>query len=508
MTFGSNFLTTSGWTLTQAEIVDGSLVLQAGGKAVLTKTKIGKVNVLPEGLKVTIVADTFPAVYAPTAFFAVHIVYIDGNTYDATVPIINNAPNDASNICVAILIPSISSYTDFDISIFESITFTIYSSAAITLTTWECAKSESDVIKTDTDYFGIEINTDEGFKVSREDGTSEAIFNSEKFVMRALIDGIMRDRIYFDPATGDYVFAGTLSADIINAISALITPSIYSDQANIGSVTVDELLTRKAIKKYLRNDTSDDKYQHVYDQWHDFIVASAVSTNYGAILSSAGTWDMVIDQEADTYYADVGVGESSGVLSYSNGVAYESAYAAALDGRVYRAKDDTSYYEIKDAGNDGFVYYNVYNVTSFTSTQEEQATDRLGRPLYWIDDTYSAATITETEFPVYTYVYAARSKLRLGFRADPSGSGFQIPIIELGAGSGISDYGKGFIYKGVDGLYIEYLHSTSGQAFTLKFTDNGIDFSGIPSLIYNTETVLVGLIQLWVQSTIPTGAKK
>ena len=64
---------------------------------------------------------------------------------------------------------------------------------------------------------------------------------------------------------------------------------------------------------------------------------------------------------------------------------------------------------------------------------------------------------------MYTMPYTETNKLRIGFRLDPGGSGFQIPMVEMGAGTGTGDNGKGFMYKGTSGLYLDYYSSVNGR---------------------------------------------
>ena len=59
-------------------------------------------------------------------------------------------------------------------------------------------------------YYGVTISRQNGLEIKRSDGASEVIFNSDLFTMRALVNGVMQDRIYFDPIRGDYVFDGSL----------------------------------------------------------------------------------------------------------------------------------------------------------------------------------------------------------------------------------------------------------------------------------------------------------
>ena len=89
---------------------------------------------------------------------------------------------------------------------------------------------------------------------------------------------------------------------------------------------------------------------------------------------------------------------------------------------------------------------------------------------FWTDENKTAATTTATDYPVRVYTYTEYVKMSLLFEDD--GTNY-IPKLILGTGTGSGDNGKGFIYKGTDGLYIEYLHSTTGESRIIKLTDDG-----------------------------------
>ena len=123
-----------------------------------------------------------------------------------------------------------------------------------------------------TAYYGVTISRQKGLEIKRTDGASEALFNSDVFTMRALIDGFMKDRIYFDPIKGDYVFDGALGAD------AVFTDSLYAEQGDIAELTVDRLSTSRRIRKYILQDTSDDNFVQIQDNYLRFITGSVSST--------------------------------------------------------------------------------------------------------------------------------------------------------------------------------------------------------------------------------------
>jgi len=250
---------------------------------------------------------------------------------------------------------------------------------------------ETNAVKKDALMNGIRIGPEYGFEAVRNDKKARAYFRSDemKFQSGDGSGSSWKDRLYYDydSETGDsiLVFNGKLSAELINALSAIITPNLYAEKATISELTVDRLDTSDKVQNYLRENTDDDNFQRIYDQFHEFITAST------------------------------------------------------------------------------------------TGEETVQAKNRNGKLLYWTDDNHAAAATTETPYPVMTYVYDETAKMRLGFGVEPS-SGFYYPMIELGIGSGSGKNGKGYIYKGVAGLYLDY-YSNTGELRRVLLGNDGISLT-------------------------------
>lgn len=150
--------------------------------------------------------------------------------------------------------------------------------------------------------------------------------------------------------------------------------------------------------------------------------------------------------------------------------------------------------------------YHKYITAHTDGSSYSQATDRYGAPLYWIDENHEAATTEETDYPVYIYDYTEYTKMDICFEFDGTN---HVPKIVLGAGTGAEDpdWGKAKIYKQGDGFYIDYFNGSNGTKYTFKITDDGIDFSGFPSITYEENIIINGLVQIWVQDDPPLNAK-
>ena len=118
-----------------------------------------------------------------------------------------------------------------------------------------------------------------------------------------------------------------------------------------------------------------------------------------------------------------------------------------------------------------------------------------GDLIYWLNDPVTTnadsntTTTTDTGYPFMVYQYDVLVKAEYSFFYDDV-SGEYVPKISLGAGSGPDDYGKAFIYKGTDGLVLEYFSSIDGSERSISLLDSGITFtpdigSGGGSSIYD-----------------------
>jgi hypothetical protein len=132
----------------------------------------------------------------------------------------------------------------------------------------------------------------------------------------------------------------------------------------------------------------------------------------------------------------------------------------------YLAEDtsDVDYIKIKDQ-------YVEFITASTDGSAYEQATDRHGTPLYWRDSTKDAVTTDNTGIPVRIYVYDEAVKLKMSFQPD---GGYNVPIIELGQGDGVTENSaKAIIKKGQTGLEITYYTSNTAKEVNIQLSDEG-----------------------------------
>lgn len=103
---------------------------------------------------------------------------------------------------------------------------------------------------------------------------SRVVLNENTIAMQLFENGEWVNKVYFDSILGQYVFDGSLSADVITALSAIITPNLYAEKATIAELTVDRLETGNKVGNYLNFDISDINFIRIQDQFIYFITAT------------------------------------------------------------------------------------------------------------------------------------------------------------------------------------------------------------------------------------------
>lgn len=134
-----------------------------------------------------------------------------------------------------------------------------------------------------------------------------------------------------------------------------------------------------------------------------------------------------------------------------------------------------------------------------TSTQAHYRNED-SESLYWDSSEHTYMTTEVTDYPVIGFIYDLLVKLEINFELGDSG--YMEPKIILGAGAGVSghpEYGKGYIYKGVDGLLLQYL-TTTGEPVSVYLSEDGLIQSG--------STGEQGLRNIAISAAQPTEAQE
>ena len=269
-------------------------------------------------------------------------------------------------------------------------------------------------VKQGVPYYGVSINTEKGINIQRSDGFSETTINSDTW--EVMVEGVKK--LWIDFAEGEMMFDGTLSANILEALTAIVTPTLYADYGRIADLTVKSLDTSwTKVLNYLNgNSASDVLYQRMYEDRVEKWVGTP-STNSDP-----------------------------------------SEFVATINSPTQNT-------------------LTWVNPTGLSSTI--QYTDIYGQGLYWVENPYpytghaSAMTtdgVTYPDYPVMVYVYDEYLKEVASIELI---DGVYTPITQYGVGTGVSNYGQGFIYKKSDGLYIDYYKATDGTLVQFALTDDG-----------------------------------
>ena len=189
-------------------------------------------------------------------------------------------------------------------------------------------------------YYGVSISRDKGIYIQKTDGENvqgEAMFNSDTLAMRAVIDGIMKDCIYFDTVAKKYRLSGDVLIDGSVQSDAVVTDALYAEQGDVSQLTVDWLDTSKRVKRYLLNDTSDDNHIEIHDSVLNFISSSVVFDTNGTPLT-----EQLTNRYGSYLYWKKDISDAEIV----------DGYPYVDDVRVYATEEDTGYpiivYQYKD----------------------------------------------------------------------------------------------------------------------------------------------------------------
>lgn len=363
----------------------------------------------------------------------------------------------------------------------------------------------STVIK-DKLYNGTRIGPEFGFEAVRNDKFARAYFNSDAFKMQSG-DGSGSnwvDELYFDPVSKKYIFNGTLSATVIEAIKAnidivvsntIITQTLAAEKGNIAELTVDQLDTSDKVQNYLSENKADVNYIKAYDQHIEFITAVYATkqhwTTYPISPVSGYPYQSIIQAGANTRL----IVSTAKWYYYFSG---DTQLKSAATGKMYQLNAGVWEF-VSDAANYSYTTilqanYDVYNDVSlatvlFAATHSDhvQLKNRFGNPIYWVDDTHTGTTLEVTAYPVFIYVYDEYIKMKQSFEEI---DGAVIPIVTYGTGIGNVDHperGRGFTFKDTNGMVMRYV-TAAGVVQDIRNGENGIEFVGDTSNNYYSAT--------------------
>lgn len=138
--------------------------------------------------------------------------------------------------------------------------------------------------------------------------------------------------------------------------------------------------------------------------------------------------------------------------------------------------DDINYVKIYDQYIEFRTGRVKYNESGEPLT--EQATDRFGKALYWVDSENKAVQYEVNDNPVLIYQYDELVKAKIYFKINEATGYYEVEW-ELGAGFGMPDSperGKFFVQKDSEGGTIRYVRADGKEEF-IRLCEDGIIIS-------------------------------
>ncbi len=168
---------------------------------------------------------------------------------------------------------------------------------------------ETQAIKQSDIIYGVKINNEVGIEIERADKMARTRLNADEFRMQKKNEaGSYIDSLYFNPVTQEYIFAGKLGADVVDA------QSIQADAITADKIDVIELSAISANMGTINAGTING------------ITINGATIN-GGIITITGESPIVLKQN-DSGNAQLDVGDSrifeqDGVLAiYAGGVGF------------------------------------------------------------------------------------------------------------------------------------------------------------------------------------------
>ena len=428
MSYGLNVLTDD-WTFNNGYMDGTSLVLAAGGSASQNITA-PEIAVIPETLLLEVVSNRYADRYKPVDTVQLEIAYNDFTTDSILVPL-NRSVKISPNADIK-----------------ETFTITIGVSEATTITAiaHKVPQVAGAGLQEDTPYFGASISRNYGLKISKSDGSSEVLLNSDEMSFKAKdANGDMVNRIYFDPLEGNYKFTGNLHITQSNGSAEILF--------NGTETTFKALDAQGVMRDRIYFDTLTGKY--VFDGALSATTLEAVAAEIDVVVS-----ETVI---VNNLYAQ-------------NGRIANLTVNHLLTGDFLSGDEYLFYIDIID---DLVEFIQAYR----TDSPQVPYLDNNGQPLYWESAAHEFMTTEETEWPVMTYVYedSVVFSIKIEEIYDTTGM-LRIPVMTFGRGDGATpSSAKGKIYKDRSNFVIEYNKSNTGDKRLIKLSDAGVIVENVNS---------------------------
>lgn len=255
-------------------------------------------------------------------------------------------------------------------------------------------------------YEGVTISRQFGIQilgVTNGEETNRALLNSRQFTMDVKTPSGWEQQFYFDPERKAYVFKGALGAD-----------SIYADMGDIAELTVDRLSTSKKVRLYNLQNTGDDNFVHIQD---NYIRLTTGSVKYDPNDPTTPLTEQATNRWGDPLYWQA-------IPDHINA----SGYPVDADGRQ------------------------IYATTETPTPGEGETLD---------------------QYKVMVYQYTELTKAELAFANE---AGTYIPKLVMGAGDNQGN-SKGYLFKEQTDLLLQYINSAGNDVSIMLGDDGFVDIN-------------------------------
>lgn len=256
-------------------------------------------------------------------------------------------------------------------------------------------------------YEGVTISRKFGIQIlginEQGDETNRALLNSHEFTMDVKTDGGWEQQFYFDPERRAYVFKGALGAD-----------AIYADMGDIAELTVDRLSTSKKVRLYNLQNTGDDNFVHIQD---NYIRLTTGSVKYDPEDPTTPLTEQATNRYGTPLYWQA-------IPDHINA----SGYPVDADGKQ------------------------IYATTDEPTPGEGETLD---------------------DYKVMVYQYTELVKSSYEFVQEGS---TYVPMLTLGAGDN-NGYSKGYLYKETTDLLLQYINSQGNDVSVMLGDDGFVDIN-------------------------------
>lgn len=320
--------------------------------------------------------------------------------------------------------------------------------------------SLSNKVSLGNSYYGVSISRKNGLQIKKTDGetvSGEALFNSDVLSMRAVVDGVMKDAIYFDTATGKYKISGDVLIEGGIQSDASITDALYAEQGDISQLTVDRLETSDKIKRYLSKDKSSMSFIRIEGLKLQFIIATPSVDESGNLKTEQleSRYGSLLYWAKDISNADI-----------VNGYPYVD------DVRVYATEENTGFPIIVYSYDESVVRQIIFIYDALTGANYCTETFGQGAGTNAAGETVNQGWMQKT---TKEFFIKYRTEIGKEIGIQMNNSGFT-DVVGLRKPTGInfSEWDSGKFYERIDGddTRYEYTVEFDSQGRPTKITDS------------------------------------